>query len=49
MPDADTRAVFEMEFALMRALVEGDVEAQITRLGETYAPLPDPEPESSPE
>jgi hypothetical protein len=36
VPDLAQRAVFELQFALMRGLVENDLPAHMTSLGETY-------------
>ncbi len=37
IPDLEQRAVFELEFALLRGLVENDLAGEFTRLGTTYA------------
>jgi len=36
VPDREMRAVYELEFSLMRGLVEGEVEKQIESLGKLY-------------
>jgi len=37
VPDQEMRAVFELEFALLRGLVEGNLPEQMRLLGQTYA------------
>lgn len=41
VPSQEVRAVYELEFALMRGLVEKDVVGQMKALAETFAPKPD--------
>lgn len=38
VPNHEMRAVYELEFALMRGLVQGDVPGQMRALGRTYTP-----------
>jgi len=49
IPDPDMRAAFELEFELMRGLVENDLNRAMRRLGETYRPAPTTAPAATTE